>query len=86
MSAGGPTDIRLDTGKVSARLGVTPRQVARMVRRPVNPLPAPHYLGERKRWWLSEIVAWESENATPDAPETVRRGAGNLRNAIEAVS
>ncbi len=75
MNPGDADDIRLDAARVLARLGVTDRQLRRMV---AGGFPAPHYLGERRRWWLSEVVAWESAHVTGERPAAVTRGASNL--------
>ena len=72
---GDATDVRLDTARLLARLDVTDRHLRRMVD---AGFPAPHYLGERKRWWLSQILAWEALHATRTRPATVNRGVGNL--------
>lgn len=44
--------------------------------------PAPHYVGERKRWWLSEVQAWEARSTRTEPPESVRRGAANLNRGM----
>jgi prophage regulatory protein len=41
--------------------------------------PAPHYLGERRAWWLHEIEAWEREQM--ERPPESRRRDANLRTA-----
>jgi predicted DNA-binding transcriptional regulator AlpA len=78
VSPGHPEDVRLDTGKVAARLDVTPRHLARLVRQ--GRFPSPHYVGQRKRWWLSEVLAWEASEASITPPAALRRGAGNLNH------
>ncbi len=75
MSPGHPEDVRLDTRQVAARLGVTPRHVAR-----IPDLPRPHYLAGLKRWWLAEILEWEAASTTTTPPAALRRGAGNLNH------
>ena len=42
-------------------------------------LPAPHYLGDKRVWFLSEIEAWEAEQMA--RPASARRGAQNLNHA-----
>jgi predicted DNA-binding transcriptional regulator AlpA len=78
VNAGDAEDIRLDAAKVAARLDVSPRHLARLVKS--GRFPAPHYLGERKRWWLSEVQAWEASSTTATPPASVRRGAANLKH------
>jgi predicted DNA-binding transcriptional regulator AlpA len=75
VKTGHATDVRLDAGQLSARLHATERQIRRMVDKG---FPAPHYIGERRRWWLSEVQAWEATHATRSRPAAVTRGAGNL--------
>lgn len=82
MSPGHADDVRLDAKKVAARLDVTPRHLARLVRR--GAFPAPHYLRGLKRWWLSQIVAWEEGQTSTEAPAALRRGAANLLHGSAA--
>lgn len=77
MSPGHADDVRLDARRVSARLGITTRHLDRLAH--AGDAPAPHYIGGRKRWWLSEIVAWETAATTNEPPASLRRGAANLR-------
>ncbi len=35
--------------------------------------PRPHYLGTRRLWWLSEILAWEAERLERPAPPSLER-------------
>lgn len=78
MTPGHPDDVRLDARKVAARLDVTPRHLARMVHQ--GRFPAGHYLGERRRWWLSEVLAWEAAATSSTPPASLQRGAANLRH------
>lgn len=78
MSPGHLDDVRLDAGKVAARLDVTPRHLARLVRQ--GRFPRPHYLGERRRWWISEVLAWEASTCSSSPPASLQRGAANLRH------
>jgi len=59
---GNKDDIRLGIAKLEDRLGVHRSTIARWVREPEpeNPLPAPHYIGDSRMWWLSEIMKWEA--------------------------
>ena len=79
MSPGGPDDVRLDARQVAARLGVTPRHLAR-----IASLVRPHYVNGLKRYWLSEIVAWEEAHTTSEPPSVLRRGTPNLRRGHAA--
>lgn len=78
MTPGHVDDVRLDARKLAARLDVTPRHLARMVRQ--GRFPAGHYLGERRRWWMSEVLAWEAATVTAAPPPSLQRGAANLRH------
>ena len=42
--------------------------------------PAPHYIGERRAWWLDEIEGWEREQMS--RPASARRGARNLLSVV----
>ena len=79
MSPGHVDDARLTTAQVAVRLGVSARHLARLVRRDRDPFPTPHFLGKSKRWWLSEIVAWETACTSATPPASLSRGAQNLR-------
>ncbi len=80
--SGGPEDLRLDTRKLLTRLCITERHLRRLVK--LGRFPSPHYLGERRRWWLSEVMAWEGANTSTEAPADLTRGVGNLRQGPEA--
>lgn len=82
MKPGHADDVRLDANRVAARLDVTPRHVARLVH--AGRFPAPHYVGERKRWWLSEVQAWEATATSSEPPASVRRGAANLNHGARS--
>jgi hypothetical protein len=73
MIPGHAADVRLDAKALAGRLDVTPRHLAR-----IPDLPPPHYLAGLKRWWLSEIVAWETATTSATPPEKLHRGTGNL--------
>jgi predicted DNA-binding transcriptional regulator AlpA len=73
---GDAQDVMLDAAKVLARYGFTDRHLRRLV--VTQGYPSPIYVGERRRWWLSEVLAWEAANATRERPKTVRRGVANL--------
>lgn len=44
--------------------------------------PAPHYIGERRAWFVHEVEAWEREQMA--RPPEARRGARNLSPAENA--
>lgn len=75
MNPGGPDDVRLDARQFAAREGCTVRHLPRL-----PGAPSPHYVAGMKRWWLSEIVAWEEANTSTTPPASARRGAANLRH------
>lgn len=77
---GDAKDTRVDTAWVLARLLITDRHLRRLCDRD---FPSPHYLGERRRWWISEIVAWEATHTSRERPAAVSRGAGNLAGRPE---
>lgn len=63
--------IRLGVRDLEARLGIDRSTIWRWYR--AGKFPAPHYISERRSWWLHEIEAWEQVRlATP------RSGATNL--------
>jgi hypothetical protein len=80
VTPGGAGDTRLDARQTAAREGCTPRHLSRL-----PGFPSPHYVAGMKRWWLSEIVAWEEANTTASAPAALRRGVANLRRGTSEV-
>lgn len=72
---GDAEDVRLDTAQVLAHLHVTDMHLCRMV---ATGFPAPHYFGERRRWWLGEILEWEASHVTKVKPAAETRGVANL--------
>ncbi len=65
---------RLGISDLEARLHVDRATIWRWCRD--GRFPAPHYLSERRMWWLSEIEAWELQQMS--RPAEARRGAANL--------
>jgi hypothetical protein len=80
MSPGHANDVRLDAKALAERLDVTPRHLAR-----IPGLPRPHYVAGLKRYWLSEIVAWEQSVTTTSAPAPLHRGDENLHRGRRPV-
>lgn len=54
---------RLRISELTARLAVHRNTIANWVR--AGRFPAPHYIAEQRRWFLSDVVAWEAENTRP---------------------
>lgn len=75
METSTPTDVRrLGIAELERRLGLHRTTIWRKCR--AGDMPAPHYLGDARRWWLHEIEAWEAAQAA--RPPEARRGARNL--------
>ncbi|WP_242352404.1 AlpA family transcriptional regulator [Anaeromyxobacter sp. SG64] len=75
-SSNTPGPRRLGIAEVEARLGVDRTTIWRWYR--AGKFPAPHYLGERRSWFLGEIEAWEARRMAALASPDARRGARNL--------
>jgi predicted DNA-binding transcriptional regulator AlpA len=67
--------VRLLIAAVEQRTGYHRTTIWRKCRE--GAFPAPHYIGERRAWWLDEIEKWES--AEMARPASARRAARNLR-------
>ena len=67
---------RLMIAAIEQRTGYSRTTIWRKVRR--GEFPAPHYIGERRAWWLDEIEAWEA--AEMARPASARRSIQNLRS------
>lgn len=65
---------RLGIAEIEERLGKCRVTIWRWCR--AGRFPLPHYIGERRCWWLHEIEAWEREEMA--RPTNARRGARNL--------
>lgn len=78
MTPGGSGDVRLGTAQVIARLGITTRHLRRLVK--AGRFPPGHYLGERRRWWLSEVQTWEAANTSAEPPRALYRSIANLQH------
>ncbi len=74
-----PTATRVAVAWVLARLGVCRMTLDRWIK--AGKFPAPHYLGEQRRWWLHEVQAWEAAEAA--RPPEARRRARPLRPATD---
>jgi predicted DNA-binding transcriptional regulator AlpA len=55
---------RLDIVALTKRLRVHKSTVSRWYK--AGSFPPPHYLGDRRRWWLHEVEAWERENVSTE--------------------
>jgi predicted DNA-binding transcriptional regulator AlpA len=68
------TIVRLGIAELEQRLGVHRATIWRWCRD--GKFPQPHFVGERRRWFLSEVEAFEQVSAARTADE--RLGAKNL--------
>jgi excisionase family DNA binding protein len=69
---------RIGIGELARRLGFSRATIGRWTK--LGKLPAPHFLGEQRRWFVHEIEAWETAEARPDRP----RKRASKRAAVEA--
>ena len=69
--------IRLNARQVAERLGVSKQTVWRWYT--AGDFLKPHYLGQNRVWWLSDVEAWESEHTRtkPDIPVYKRAQQGH---------
>lgn len=78
MSAGldtpGAGVVRIRIAALKRRLGVDGSTIGRWVR--AGTFPRPHYIGNLRCWFESEIEAWEAQEMA--RPAEARRGARNL--------
>jgi predicted DNA-binding transcriptional regulator AlpA len=74
-----PTPRRIGIAEVERRLGVERTTIWRWYR--AGKFPAPHYLGERRAWFLGEIEAWEAHRMAALADPAQRRAARRLNGA-----
>jgi len=74
------TVIRLGISEIEARTGRDKTTIWRWYR--AQKFPSPHFIGERRMWFLHEVEAWEREQMA--RPPSARRGARNLAGAGEA--
>ena len=70
------TDRRVGISEAERITGIERTTIWRKLK--AGKFPAPVYVGERRTWLESELLAWVAEQAarSPDA----RRGAANLRD------
>ena len=82
ISARGPPDlrlVRLSTGAVAARYGVTTRSVDRWWKNPDLNFPQPIIINERKYWAVTDLETWERGRVA----ENTRRPQKTERVGIE---
>jgi predicted DNA-binding transcriptional regulator AlpA len=72
-----PTPIRLGIADLQRRLGVSRTTILRWYH--AGTFPRPHYLRERRSWFLGEIEAWEANRMASLSVPGARRGSRNLR-------
>lgn len=65
--------VRVGVRDLESRLGLDRATIWRWYR--AGKFPAPHYLADKRVWFLSEIEAWEA--AQMARPASDRRGAKN---------
>ncbi len=65
---------RIGTRELVLRLGRTRMTIDRWIA--AGRFPKPHYIGERRAWFLADVEAWEREQMA--RPREARRGARNL--------
>jgi predicted DNA-binding transcriptional regulator AlpA len=66
---------RLMIAAIEQRTGYNRTTIWRKCRK--GEFPSPHYIGERRAWWLDEIEQWEA--AEMARPASARRAIQNLR-------
>jgi predicted DNA-binding transcriptional regulator AlpA len=76
-----PGPKRIGIAEVQRRLGVHRVTIYRWCR--AGTFPAPHYLGERRAWFLSDIEAWEAQRMAALADPANRHAARHLHTAPE---
>jgi predicted DNA-binding transcriptional regulator AlpA len=67
---------RIGIAELERRLGRDKTTIWRWYMASPPRFPAPHFIGERRAWWLHEVEAWEREQMA--RPPEARRGARNL--------
>lgn len=67
---------RIGIAELMRRLGRDSSTIWRWYMANPPRFPRPHYIGERRAWWLHEVEAWEREQMA--RPAEARRGARNL--------
>jgi predicted DNA-binding transcriptional regulator AlpA len=68
---------RVGIAELEQRLGVDRSTIWRWYR--AGKFPAPHFLGERRAWFLAEVEAWELQRMARSDGD--RQGGKNLRPA-----
>jgi predicted DNA-binding transcriptional regulator AlpA len=67
-ATGGADDRRLTIAELERRLATDRSTIWRWYSAKPPRFPRPHYLGFRRLWWLSEVLAWEVDRTTFNAP------------------
>jgi predicted DNA-binding transcriptional regulator AlpA len=68
VSPGAPDDRRVAVAELERRLATDRSTLWRWYSAEPPRFPRPHYLGTRRLWWQSEILAWEAEHTTRETP------------------
>lgn len=69
--------VRLGAKELEARLGVNRSTFYRWYK--AGRFPEPHFIGDRRMWFLSEVEAWERETVAK-SPKARRGAVENLSN------
>ena len=57
-------DRRMTAGEVEARVCLGSSRITKRYKATPPTFPAPHYIGNRRFWWASELEKWEAANVT----------------------
>jgi predicted DNA-binding transcriptional regulator AlpA len=74
---------RIGIAALEQRLSVERSTIWRWYR--AGAFPPPHYIGNRRAWWLHDIEAWEVQQMARLAPEG-KVGAGEVRSVRRGAS
>jgi predicted DNA-binding transcriptional regulator AlpA len=77
QSGQSPNRIRVDIAFAEKWTGYERSTISRWIR--TGRFPQPHFLGERRRWFLDELEAWAAERMA--RVPTDRQGARNITAA-----
>ena len=76
-------DRRMTMGEAVARVGLSASTLTKRYNAEPPTWPRPHYIGNRKFFWASEIEKWEAANVTSS---NEHKSARNLRPNQSKVS